>query len=96
MPAAHRVADSCTGHGCFPGRKTTAGSGNVFINSKAAHRLGDPYAPHGCGVCTPHGGSGSAGSSTVFTNNKAQRRIGDAVDCGSVAASGSGNVFVGG
>jgi uncharacterized Zn-binding protein involved in type VI secretion len=95
MPPAHRLGDVDTGHGCFPARKTTAGSGNVFINSKPAHRIGDPYAVHGCGVCPPHGAVGSAGSGSVFTNGKPQRRIGDAVSCGGTAASGSGNVFVG-
>ncbi len=26
MPAAHRLADVCTGHSCYPSRVTTAGS----------------------------------------------------------------------
>ena len=97
MPPAHRaLVDVCTGHGCFPSRKTTAGSPNVFINAKPAHRVGDPYQTHGCGVCTPHGGVGAAGSGSVFTNGIPQRRVGDAVSCGGAAASGSGDVFVGG
>jgi uncharacterized Zn-binding protein involved in type VI secretion len=96
MPAAHRLADIDTGHGCFPPRMTTAGSSDVFINGKPAHRVGDPYAVHGCGTCSPHGGVGSAGSGSVFTNGRAQRRVGDAVSCGGVAAVGSGDVFIGG
>ena len=96
MPAAHRLGDVDTGHGCYPSRPTTAGSPNVFINGIASHRVGDPYASHGCGVCTPHGAVGSAGSGSVFTNGRAQRRIGDAVSCGGVASVGSPNVFIGG
>ena len=97
MPAAHRhCPDKCTGHGCYPPRATAGGSGNVFINYCPAHRVGDPYVAHGCGVCTPHGAVGSAGSGSVFTNYRPQRRIGDALSCGGVAATGSGNVFVGG
>lgn len=97
MPAVHRaLVDKCTGHGCYPGRLTTAGSSDVWINNRPAHRIGDPYATHGCGDCTPHGGVGSAGSSSVFVNGRALRRIGDAVSCGGVAASGSSDVFAGG
>jgi hypothetical protein len=97
MPAAHRHnPDKCTGHACYPGRATAGGSGNVFINKKPAHRDTDPYAPHGCGKCPPHGGNGAGGSGSVFTNKLAQRRVGDAVSCGGVAATGSSNVFVGG
>ena len=97
MPAAHRhMPDKCTGHGCYPGRPTAGGSGNVFINGAPAHRVGDPYESHGCGVCPPHGGVGAAGSGSVFTNHKPQRRVGDAVSCGGAAATGSSDVFVGG
>lgn len=97
MPAAHRhMPDKCTGHACYPGRATSGGSPNVFINKAPAHRVGDPYVAHGCGVCPPHGAVGAAGSGSVFTNYRPQRRVGDAVSCGGAAATGSSNVFVGG
>ena len=38
MPAVTRIGDNCTGHGCFPPRPSIAGSGNVFVKSKAVHR----------------------------------------------------------
>ena len=62
--AAVRLGDQCTGHGCFPPRANISASGNVFINSIGAHRVGDGWAVHCCGpVC--HGGSQATGSSTV-------------------------------
>lgn len=95
MPAASRLGDSCTGHGCFPPRPSTSGSGNVFINGIPALRVGDSFATHCCGPSC-HGGVSAAGSSSVFINGKAATRIGDAVSCGSALAQGSGNVFIGG
>lgn len=95
MPAVTRLGDSCSGHGCFPPRASVAGSGNVFINGRAAHRLGDGWASHCCGpVC--HASALGAGSSTVFVNGLPLGRIGDPVACGSVVAQGSPNVFAGG
>ena len=57
-----------------------------------------------CGVfvhnCCPgpvcHSGNLASGSSTVYVNGLQCGRIGDPVDCGSVVAQGSGNVFAGG
>ena len=95
MPAICRLGDTGTGHGCFPPRPNTAASADVFINNKGAHRVGDSWASHGCGGCTPHGGSLASGSSTVFVNGSALGRIGDPVSCGSTVAVGSGNVFAG-
>ena len=98
MPAVCRAesTDSCTGHGCYPPRKNTSGSGDVYVNSKECHRQGDGWQPHGCGVCTPHGGNTSAGSGTVYVNGKQIGRIGDPISCGSSIASGSSDVFAGG
>jgi len=95
MPAAHRHTDTCTGHGCFPSRANAEGSPNVFVNGLGWHRVGDGWQPHGCAVCTPHGGSLAEGSATVFVNSRAAGRIGDPVSCGSRAATGSANVFAG-
>jgi uncharacterized Zn-binding protein involved in type VI secretion len=94
-PAVRQLCDICTGHGSFPPRPTSGGSGNVFINNCGAHRVGDGYIPHGSpSPSPPHGASLSAGSPNVFVNSKAQGRIGDPVSCGSSTATGSGNVIV--
>ena len=95
MPAVTRQGDGCTGHGVFPGRSSVAGSGNVFVNNKAAHRVGDGWGSH-CDPKSCHGGSLAAGSGSVFVNGKPLGRVGDPVDCGSAVAGGSGNVFAGG
>lgn len=93
MPASVRLADVCTGHGCFPSRPNDQGSPNVFVNDRPVHRLGDHWVTH---CCPPpcHDGVASSGSPNVFANDKARCRIGDAVSCGSSMATGSPNVFV--
>jgi uncharacterized Zn-binding protein involved in type VI secretion len=96
MPAVTRLGDSGTGHGCYPPRPNVQGSPDVFVNGIACHRQGDAWVPHGCGVCTPHGGSTAAGSGTVYVNGQQIARIGDPVDCGSAIAQGSTDVFAGG
>ena len=96
MPAVARIADKCTGHGCYPPRPNDEGSGNVFINGKPVHRAGDYWLPHGCGDCTPHSSVLASGSSSVYVNGKQMGRIGDPVACGAKVAQGSGNVFCGG
>lgn len=95
MPAVSRQDDQCSGHGCFPPRRSTAGSPNVFCTGKPVLRKGDPFEAHSCGDHT-HTATVSAGSGTVFVNGLALARIGDALDCGSVVAAGSPNVFAGG
>lgn len=100
MPPVTRLGDLCTGHECFPARKSVSGSPDVFVNSKPAHRQSDswdthccthPDMPHGC-----HNGVLASGSSTVYVNGRQLGRIGDPVSCGSTVATGSGNVFAGG
>lgn len=90
-----RLNDICTGHGCFPPRPNIQGSPNVFVNGRPAHRVGDAWAAHCCGVPC-HAGTAAKGSSTVFVNGKPLCRVGDDVDCGSKMAQGSPNVFAGG
>lgn len=95
MPAVTRQGDRCTGHGSFPPRNSTEGSGDVYVNGKAAHRQGDGWATHCNAQPTCHDGALASGSGTVFVNGKPLGRIGDPVDCGSNVASGSGDVFAG-
>lgn len=95
MPAVCRKGDTCTGHGGFPPRANDEGSPNVFVNGIPAHRQGDHWVTH-CAGDSCQDGALSGGSSSVFVNGKALGRIGDDVSCGSVVASGSGDVFAGG
>jgi len=96
MPKAARLADSGSGHGCFPPTSIVSGSGDVFIDGRPAARSGDPLAPHGCKDCVPHGRAIAGGSSSVFINNRPAARVGDGIGCGGSVASGSGTVSVGG
>lgn len=95
MPAVVRIADVCSGHDACPPRAAVSGSPDVYINGRAAHRVGDAWAAHGCPDHAPHGGVLSAGSATVYVNGRPLGRIGDPVSCGSSAASGSPDVFAG-
>ncbi|MFQ9572156.1 MAG: hypothetical protein ACLRZN_08210 [Dialister invisus] len=70
MSKATRVGDLNTGHDNCPPVSLVTGSPNVFINRRAAGRVGDSYAPHGCHVHPSHG-QDSKGSS-VFINGKPQ------------------------
>jgi len=93
--AVARLADNCSGHGCFPPRPNIAASSNVIINGKGAQRVGDGYVVHCCPDKGCHDGVASSGSGTVFVNGQPLVRVGDAVSCGSTVAEGSGNVFCG-
>jgi len=95
MPAATRLGDVCSGHGCFPSRPNDQGSPNVFTNGISAHRLGDHWVTHCC-LASCHDSELAHGSSTVFINGLQASRIGDAIACGSTVATGSSNVFIGG
>lgn len=95
MPAVTRQGDQCAGHGAFPPRASVAGSPNVFINGRPAHRQGDGWETHCNDVPVCHGGSLAAGSATVFVNGRPLGRVGDPVDCGSAVAAGSPDVFAG-
>lgn len=107
MPGVCRVGDLCTGtcdigaidcpHN-YSGGTCNNGSPSVFINNKAAVRVGDTGATN-----CPHGGSFSsvAGSSSVYINGEKAVRIGDGITCSVCSHSGthstgSGTVFIGG
>lgn len=95
MPAATRLGDECTGHGCHPPRPNDQASPDVFVNGIPAHRQGDHWVEHNCGTDT-HDSVLAQGSSTVFINGKPAARIGDPIACGSAISQGSSNVFIGG
>ncbi len=92
MPNAVRLGDICTGHGCHPGRPNVQASDDVYINGRGAHRRGDMWAIHCCGSDC-HGSILDNGSPTVFVNGKRLGRVTDPVECGSLCATGSPNVF---
>ena len=95
FPAA-RLADICSGHGCWPPRLNYQGSPNKFVNNRPQHRLGDGWVVHCCPNRGCHPGVLVTGSSSVFVNNRPAGRLGDLVNCGSIVATGSHNVFIGG
>ncbi len=97
MPKVTRKGDVCTGHGCWPSRGSTEGSGDVFVNGIPVHRQGDAWGAHTCpAIPETHAGALGAGSATVYVNGKQIGRVGDPVDCGSSVAAGSDDVFAGG
>ncbi len=73
------------------GGKNTVGSPNVFVNDKAAVRIGDAIEPHGRG--SHRNPVMSTGSNTVFVNNIPLCREGDSANCGHKGAPGSSNVI---
>lgn len=98
MPGIVRLGDNSAGHPhCYPARPNIEASGNVIVNGRGAHRLGDGWAVHGaCVLHSPHGGAASSGSGTVMVNGRPVCRIGDAISCGDTMAEGSGDVIAGG
>lgn len=96
MAAASRLGDICSGHGCFPPRTGASAASTVFINGIPAHKMGDMWQTHCCPGAGCHPGSVAGGSGSVTIEGTAAARIGDSIDCGSVIAQGSSNVFIGG
>jgi len=92
MPAAHRIGDLASGHGCHPANMSISGSPNVFVNNIPSVRVTDVFSVHCCGS-NCHASVQIGGAPAVFTNNLAQARIGDPIDCGEINATGSPNVF---
>lgn len=94
------MGDLSSGHGCWPPQTALPGNPTVLINFMPVHCAGDMYTFHLCPCkgCIPHPGVGAVGASTVLASFRPVRRFGDALGglCGgSVAISGSPNVFVG-
>lgn len=87
---AVRKDDKCTGHPGAPPRQNNQGSPNTFINGKPAHRQHDSWMVH-----KDHTSIMASGSPVTFINGKQQARVGDPVLCGSKAATGSPDTFIG-
>ncbi|MGH1331704.1 MAG: PAAR domain-containing protein [Paracoccaceae bacterium] len=98
MPKATRLGDIGSGHDChFPPTPSIAASPDVYVESIAAVRQGDDYAPHACSTCPApsHPRSLSAGSGTVFINGKPAGRVGDPISCGGDVSVGAATVSIG-
>ena len=92
MAGVVRQGDVCSGHGKFPPRSATGGSGDVLVNARPTMRVGDGWAVHTDGS-TAHAGSQTGGSSSVLVNGRGIARSGDGISCGSTASGGSDNVL---
>jgi len=105
MAAAGRVGDQAQcpsdAHGC-PGcahgviGPAVKGSPDVFVNRRAALRVGDPGVHAAC--CGPNTWNAAKGSATVFVNGIAFHRLTDMTQhCGGVGklVEGSPDVDVG-
>ncbi|SMH59456.1 DUF6402 family protein [Azospirillum agricola] len=96
MPNVCRLGDECTGHGCWPPRPNAGASGDVFVNGRGAHRVGDAWAAHTCPEKPDtHAGVQATGAAAVHVNGRRLARVGDAVSCGSAVAGGSSDVVCG-
>lgn len=91
-----RIKDIESGHQCWPPVPVITGSLNVFVNKKAALRVGDVTAVHVCGNNPPHTDKCVKGSTKIFCNKKAIMRIGDVLSFGAVMTQGSHTVLAGG
>lgn len=94
MPGIVRKTDKCTGHGCFPPRRPSSWSPNVYVNGKQVVRQGDTLKKHCCPDHGCHGGK-YLGSGKVMANGRAIQLKGDPIDCGSRCNNSSGTVSIG-
>ena len=86
MPGATRVGDIHASGDDRDPSALQAGSPSVFVNGKAAGRVGDTY---------DNGHAINAGAPHVFINGRAAARVGDAVSCGGTVSEGSSSVIIG-
>lgn len=101
MSNAARVGDISSGHDFCRPVEIVSGSQKVFINGKAAARVGDILGEHDClGTYenhAPHVPVIATGSQKVFIDGRAAARVGDSVSCGvfgeSQIVTGSENIF---
>ncbi|MBN3787292.1 type IV secretion protein Rhs [Burkholderia sp. Ac-20353] len=77
--------------------KINSGSGNVFVNGRAAARAAQP-ADADTITCENHSGPQmiADGSTNVYINDQPAARVGDKTTCDGSIAEGSDNVFIGG
>ena len=95
MPKACRTTDTVSVHECGVVPTADSASGDVFIESLAAHRVTDTNSSHPAvpaPSCAEHVTTLSSGSPDVFVNGLALARIGDAYGCGITLTSGASTV----
>lgn len=83
-------------HDGWSGSPIITAASTVFIEGKAAARVGDIAGNHYRPLSDPHIlPKISIGSSTVFIEGKAAARIGDNLECGSKIITGASTVEIG-
>jgi uncharacterized Zn-binding protein involved in type VI secretion len=102
MPAAVRIGDMSTGHGCFPPTPLVQSPvSKTFINGikPGVVNPGSTHSTHVCGIVVhPQGAPRShvSGSGNTFIEGFSAARIGDNIACGDAVGQGSPNTFIGG
>jgi uncharacterized Zn-binding protein involved in type VI secretion len=91
--AVCRLGDLSAGHPSHPPRANVEGSGKVFADGVAIHRLGDAWAPHPVNAHPGPPDTTSIGSGKTFAEGAAVARIGDLISCGDTIATGSSKTF---
>ena len=95
MSKAAFITSVSTPHDGYISSIVSKGSSTVFIEGKAAARIGDSLLPHIHSVSgDTHNPKIAKGSSTVFIEGKAAARIGDKLDCNSFIMSGASTVNI--
>lgn len=96
MPAACRLGDLSTGHGCFP---PTAINGEVAsktsIQGAMAAVVGSTHPDHSCGTTVHSARIISSGSGKTYIEGSAAARIADSINCGDAMAQGASKTFIG-
>ena len=96
MPAACRLGDSSTGHGCFPPTTVNGGvASKTSIQGAMAAFIGSTHPPHSCGTTVHAGRSISSGSGKTFIEGSPAARIGDSISCGDAMGQGASKTFIG-
>jgi uncharacterized Zn-binding protein involved in type VI secretion len=96
MPAASRLTDMSTGHGCFPPTAVNGGvASKTSIEGLMAAFIGSTHPPHSCGTTTHAGRTITSGSAKTSIEGNPAARIGDSISCGDVMAQGASKTFIG-
>lgn len=103
IPALYTPQDITSGHGPWPPvgylPPPKGASGDVFINGKNVHRVGDKTLPHQHLPPDIHSDTISTGSRSVYVNKQPMAIIGSQLisqfgPAGQVAAFGANSVFL--
>jgi uncharacterized Zn-binding protein involved in type VI secretion len=96
MPAACRLGDLSTGHGCFPPTNINGKvAAKTSIEGAKAAFVGSTHPDHSCGTTVHAGRSISSGSGKTFIEGAAAARIADSINCGDAMGQGASKTFIG-